>query len=140
MVGYPLADPIVGLVITITILPIVWQSGKAVFTRLLDGVDPEVVEEITHAINHTRGVCEITEVRLRWSGHRLHAEINVAVSPKLSVADGHAIAVDVRHQLLHDLPYLANVTIHVDPEHLSGEEHHRISDHTHGGLAIHSHR
>lgn len=138
--GYPLADPILGLVITISILPTVWQSGKAVFTRLLDGVDPEVVEEITHAINHAQGVCEITEVRLRWSGHRLHAEINVAVSPELSVAEGHAIAVEVRHQLLHDLPYLANVTIHIDPEHLAGEEHHRIIEHTHGGLAIHSHR
>jgi divalent metal cation (Fe/Co/Zn/Cd) transporter len=44
--GYPLADPIIGLLITTAILVIVWQSGKAVFTRLLDGVDPEVVDEI----------------------------------------------------------------------------------------------
>jgi cation diffusion facilitator family transporter len=138
--GYPLADPIFGLLITIAILPVVWESGKAVFTRLLDGVDPEVIEEITHAINHTQGVCEVTEVRLRWSGHRLHAEVNLAVSPKLSVAEGHAIAVEARHQLLHRLPYLSNVTVHIDPEHLSGEEHHRIIEHTHEGLAIHSHR
>src|SRR5262245_50563668 len=68
--GYPLADPIIGLLITATILPIVWESGKAVFGRLLDGVDPEVIDEITHAINHTQGARDITEVRLRWSGHR----------------------------------------------------------------------
>ena len=137
--GYPLADPIMGLLITVAILPIVWESGKAVFTRLLDGVDPEVIDEITRAINHTQGVRDVTEVRLRWSGHRLHAELNLTVSPKLSVAEGHAIAVEARHQLLHHLPYLSNVTIHIDPEDLSGEEHHRIKEHTHEGLAVHSH-
>ena len=94
--GYPLTDPIIGLVITVAILPIVWQSGKAVFTRLLDGVDPEVTDEITHAINRAEDVREVTKVRLRWSGHRLHAEVNLAVSPKLSVAEGHAIAVEAR--------------------------------------------
>src|SRR5262249_44700576 len=138
--GYPLADPIMGLLITVAIMPMVWESGKAVFGRLLDGVDPEVIDEITHAINHTQGVRDVTEVRLRWSGHRLHAEVNLAVSPRLSVAEGHAIAVEARHQLLHHLPYISNVTIHIDPEDLSGEEHHRIKEHTHEGLAVHSHR
>jgi divalent metal cation (Fe/Co/Zn/Cd) transporter len=135
-----LADPIIGLIITAAILPIVWESGKAVFTRLLDGVDPEVTDEIRHALNHAQGVREVTEVRLRWLGHRLNAEVNLAVSPKLSVAEGHAIALEARHQLLHHLPYLSNVIIHIDPEDLSGEEHHRIKEHTHEGLATHSHR
>jgi len=138
--GYPLADPIIGLIITVAILRIVWESGKAVFTRLLDGVDPEVIDEITHAMNHAQGVRGVTEVRLRWAGHRLHAEVNLAVSPKLSVAEGHAIAMGATHQLLHNLPYLAKVTIHIDPEDLSGEEHHRITEHTHDGSAVHSHR
>jgi cation diffusion facilitator family transporter len=138
--GYPLTDPIVGLVITIAILPIVWEAGKAVFTRLLDGIDPEVTDEITHALNHAQGVHEVTEIRLRWSGHRLLAEINLAVNPKLSVAEGHAIAVEARHQLLHSLPYLSNVTVHVDPEDLSGEKHHGVTQHTHGDLSHHSHR
>jgi cation diffusion facilitator family transporter len=138
--GYPLADPMVGLVITVAILAIVWESGKAVFTRLLDGVDPEVTDEITHAINHTQGVREVSEVRLRWAGHRLHAEVNLGVDRELSVTEGHAIAVEARHQLMHSLPYLSSVNIHIDPEHLSGEQHHRIIDHTHGGLSKHSHR
>jgi len=137
--GYPLADPIVGLLITIAILGIVWESGKAVLTRLVDGVDPEVIDEIRHAVNHTQGVHDVADVRVRWSGHRLHAEVNLAVSPELSVVEGHAIAVEVRHQLLHHLPYLSSVTIHVDPTNHSGEEHHCIAEHTHEGLATHSH-
>jgi len=138
--GYPLADPMVGLVITVAILAIVWELGKAVFTRLLDGVDPEVINEITHALNHAQGVRDITEIRLRWSGHRLHAELNLGVDCALTVTEGHSIAVEARHQLLHKLPYLSNVTIHIDPDDLSGEKHHGITEHTHGNLANHSHR
>ena len=92
--GFPAADPLIGLVITAMIFGIVWQSTQAVFTRLLDGVDPAVIEEITHAVQHTPEVQEVTQVRVRWVGHRLHAELNIAVSPHLSVAQGHAIATD----------------------------------------------
>lgn len=137
--GYPLADPIVGLLITAAIFRIVWESGKSIFTRLLDGVDPEVIDEIKHAVNHTPGVYDIAEVRVRWLGHRLHAELNIAVGPELSVEKGHEIATEVRHQLLHHLRYLSNATIHIDPVNVSGEKHHRITEHTHGDLPAHSH-
>jgi len=137
--GFPLADPIVGLLISVAILQIVWESGKAVFTRLLDGIDPEVIDEIRHALNHAPGVHEVSEVRVRWLGHRLHAEVNIAVSSELSVEKGHDIAKEARHQLLHDLRYLSNATIHIDPANASGEDHHRIREHAHGDLPGHSH-
>src|SRR5215204_5840377 len=137
--GYPLADPIVGLLIAAAILVIVWQSGKAVFTRLLDGVEPEAVEEIRRAAREVRGVEEVSEVRARWLGHRLHAEVNVAVAPDLSVAEGHAIAREVNHQLLHHLSYLSGAVIHIDPVQEAGEEYHRIAAHSHDGLPTHSH-
>ncbi len=137
--GYPLADPIMGLLIAAAILVIVWQSGKAVFTRMLDGVEPEAVEEIRHAAGEVPGVEEVSEVRARWLGHRLHAEVNVAVALELSVAEGHAIAREVNHRLLHHLGYLGGAVIHVDPVEEAGEEHHRISAHSHDGLPTHSH-
>ena len=137
--GYPLVDPLVGLVITIAILGIVWQSGKAVFTRMLDGVEPGISDEIRHATQHVSGVLGVSEVRPRWIGHRLHTEINIAVDPELTVAAGHEIAKEVDHQLLHHLAYLSRATIHVDPVEQAGEQHHRIAGHTHDGLPVHSH-
>jgi cation diffusion facilitator family transporter len=137
--GYPQADPVVGLVITCVIFRIVWESGKSLFTRLLDGVDPEVIDEVTHSAQHVSEVLEVTEVRVRWIGHRLLADVNIALQSDLSVDQGHEIAGEVRHQLLHHLPYLANATIHVDPATASGERHHLISDHTHDQLPTHSH-
>ena len=137
--GYPLTDPIVGLVITVTILRIVWQSGRAVFTRLLDGVDPEVIDEIKQAVSPIRGVHDVTEVRVRWLGHRFHAEINISVSPELSVEKAHEIAKEVRHQILHQVRFLNNATIHIDPVNASGEEHHGFGEHVHDDFPVHSH-
>lgn len=137
--GYPLADPIVGLVITAAILRIVWESGRAVFTRLLDGVDPEVLDEIKQAVRPIQGVHDVTEVRVRWLGHRLHAEVNISVSPELSIEKGHEIAKEVRHQILHQVRYLNNATIHIDPLNASGEEHHGFGEHVHDNLPAHSH-
>lgn len=137
--GYPLADPIVGLLITVAILGIVWQSAKAVFSRLLDGVEPEVLDEIRHAAQHVPSVQKVTEVRARWVGHRLHAEVNIAVAPELSVAQGHAIAKEVHHHLMHHLGYLSRATVHVDPLDEAGEHYHRITEHSHDGLPAHSH-
>jgi cation diffusion facilitator family transporter len=137
--GYALADPIVGLIMTVAILRIVWESSKAVFLRLLDGVDPKVIDEIKEAAGQARGVRGVSEVRVRWSGHWLHAEVNLTVSPELSVAEAHAIAWETRHQLLHHLPYISIMTIHVDSEDAAGEEHHRVAEHAHGDLPNHSH-
>jgi cation diffusion facilitator family transporter len=123
--GYPLADPIVGLFITAAIFGIVIQSGKSIFIRMLDGAEPKVIAEIRHAAEHVP--------------HRLHVELNIAVDPRLTIAQAHAVAAEVRHQLLHQLDYLSLVVIHVDPADQSGEAHHRITEHTHDGLPAHSH-
>jgi len=123
--GYPLADPIVGLLISAAIVVLVWQSARAVIVRMLDGVDPEVVDGIAHAAGHVPRVEEVTDVRARWVGHRLHADVSVTVPGGLSVADGHDVAREVRHQLLHHLPHLGRVVVHVDPYGQGGERHHR---------------
>jgi cation diffusion facilitator family transporter len=137
--GFPIADPIVGVAITIVISKIVWDSGKSIFTRLIDGTDPEIIDEIKDTAKDIQGVHDITEVRARWLGHRLHAELNVTVDSELSVEKSHEIAKEVRHQLLHNLIYLSNATIHVDPLSGSGEIHHRIIEHEHDGFPAHSH-
>ncbi len=137
--GFPAADPIVGLLITVTILRIVWESARLVFSRLLDGIEPEVPDDIKDVANHTPGVLEVTDIRVRWLGHRIHAELHIAVDGSLRIDEGHEIAKEVRHRLLHHLKYLSDATIHVDPPGASGPEHHRIAEHMHDNLPTHSH-
>lgn len=137
--GYPVADPLAGFLITIAILKIVWDAGKSVFSRMLDGVEPDIVDEIYLIVKKVEKVRDVTEVRVRWLGHRLYAEVNIAVDPVLSVEEGHAIAVEVRHSMLHSLDYLSNVVVHVDPLGSAGESFHRLSEHEHDNLPSHSH-
>lgn len=113
--GYPLADPIVGLLITLTIARIVMESAQTIFTRLLDGVEPEAIEAIRHATNHVPQVLEVKNVKARWTGHWLQAEIAVAVNPELSVKEAQAIAQEIRSQLHHHVSYLAEATVCVEP-------------------------
>lgn len=94
--GYPLADPIIGLLITLAIMQIVWQSGKSVFTRALDGVEPGVIDAIHHAAGHIQGIVQISRVRARWLGHRLHAEISIEMEPHLTVAEVSSVTQAVR--------------------------------------------
>ena len=72
-------------------------------------------------------------------GHRLRVEINVAVDSHLTVTQGHEIATEVRHQLLHRFEHLGDAIVHIDPEEKAGEVHHRIREHAHDGLKQHSH-
>jgi cation diffusion facilitator family transporter len=109
--GFPLADPIVGLIITAMIFMIVWQSGKAVFTRLLDGVDPHVNAQIRHAAEHVVGVIAISSIRSRWSGHWLYAEAEVVVDDTLSVQQGRLIAQQLREVTTGHLPALTALRV-----------------------------
>src|SRR5262249_8534552 len=71
--AFLLADPTIGLLMTGLILKIVWESATAVLMRLLDAIDPKVVNEIREAARRTPNVAGVADVRLRWLGHRLHA-------------------------------------------------------------------
>jgi len=137
--GYPMADPIIGLVITVAILGVAWGSVKIVFSRMLDGVEPDVVDQVQAIAREVNGVTGVTEVRARWLGHRLRAEVNISVRPQLTVNAAHEIAKEVEHQLQHHLRFLSGAIIHVDPATNAGESQHRQGPHAHDDLTIHSH-
>ena len=115
-----------------------WRQGNLYFFVCWTRVDPVVIDEVTHSAQHV-AECWVTEVRVRWVGHRLLADVNIAAKSDFSVEQGHEIAPAVRHELVHHLPYLGNATIHVDPATASGEEHHRMANHEHDDLPTHSH-
>jgi len=112
--GFPLADPIIGLLITLAIFGIVWQSARAVITRSLDGVEPGITDEIHHAAEHVPGIVKVVDVKARWLGHKLHADLVIAVDPSKSVSEANAIAAALRQELTAHLPSLGNATIQFD--------------------------
>jgi len=109
--GYPLADPIIGLLITIAIFGIVWQSSRAVITRMLDGVDPAVVTELRHAAEHVPGIGKVLDTKARWLGHELHADMTIAVDDRLSLTDANKIAAVLEHELREHVPALVAANV-----------------------------
>jgi cation diffusion facilitator family transporter len=113
--GAQWADAVVGLVITAAIVMVGYQAVRSVGQRLLDAVDPAIVLRISTVAGAVDGVVSVTEVRARWVGHRLLAQVRLSVDGHLSVTQAHDIAEAAHHELLHHVSNLSEAIIHVDP-------------------------
>lgn len=140
LLGFPLADPLVGLLITLAILVVLKDAGTRIFHRLMDAVDPALTASAERIVGATSGVEGDPRVRIRWVGHELWADAEIIVDCDRSLSEAHAIAEQAQHDLLHELPRLARVTVHVDPCGHSGADHHAATAHHFPTVAAESKR
>jgi cation diffusion facilitator family transporter len=122
--GWRQADPIIGLLITIAILAVLRQAAREVYRRLMDAVDPALVDQAEAVLRATTGVLDVGQVRLRWIGHQLRAECEVTVDGAASAIAAHTAAVDAEHALIHAIPRLSAALVHADPQPHDGLDHH----------------
>jgi cation diffusion facilitator family transporter len=127
--GLPWADPVVGLAISVAIGFVLKDVAREIYRRLMDRVDPALVDRAEQTLRTVPGVADVPSLRLRWIGHRLHAEAVLVVAADLTLTAAHEIAADAEHQLTHDVPHLAGATIHVDPATHAGDTHHGAPAH-----------
>lgn len=125
--GFPLLDPIIGVVITVLILFIAKDSAKMILVQMLDGIEPETVERIQQTAIQVSGVNTVSDVKARWCGHEIKTELSITVNAELSVAEGHDIAKEVIHALLHEIEHLGEAHVHVDPYDEAGSHYHSHS-------------
>jgi cation diffusion facilitator family transporter len=129
LLGFPLADPIIGILITVAILFIVKDTAVIMWRRLMDAVDPEMVDAVERVANGVPGVVNVHDVRMRWIGHTLQTELHITVDEDLPTRESHQIAELVRHALFHAEAKVAAVTVHVDPCGHSGHDPHALTAH-----------
>ncbi|MEU4478447.1 cation diffusion facilitator family transporter [Micromonospora sp. NPDC023966] len=123
------ADPVVGLAIAVAITFVLKDAAREVYRRLMDAVDPAIVDQAETTLRAVDGVQDVAAVRLRWIGHRLHAEAELVVDANLSLVAAHEIAADAEHQLTHAVPRLTTATVHTDPDSHPGGHHHTDLSH-----------
>ncbi len=111
--GLPIVDPIVGIGIAIAILFIVKDAATSIWTRLIDGIEPEILAQIEHAPMHIEGVKAVRDVRARWIGHRVHSDIAVEVEPSLSVMEADALSQKVEQVMRDHVRLLGSVIVRV---------------------------
>jgi cation diffusion facilitator family transporter len=127
--GFPAADPIVGLLITIAILVVLRDAVREIYRRLMDSVDPSLVDNVENVAAQTSGVRAVGEVRVRWIGHALRADVEVSVDDDLSIVQAHQIAVDTEHRLIHDIPRLTSAIVHAEPMDAAPDQHSALDHH-----------
>lgn len=113
--GFPAADPIAGLIISVMILIVLRDAARQVLLRMMDGVDPGISARVAGLLRQVPGVEDVGAVRARWIGHRLRVEAEVVVDCDRSVGEAHQITEASRHALLHGIPNLGDAFIHADP-------------------------
>ena len=123
-IGWDWADPVVGLLITVAILAVLLQAAREIYRRLMDAVDPALVDQVEQTLRATPGVLGTGQVRLRWIGHQLRAECEVIVDAGASAIAAHQVAVSAEHNLLHALPRLSAALVHADPQAAEGTDYH----------------
>ncbi|MFD9129684.1 cation diffusion facilitator family transporter, partial [Kitasatospora sp. NPDC059571] len=112
--GWRLADPLVGLLITVAILAALRSAVREVGRRLMDAVDPALVDAGERSLREVAGVRGVGALRMRWVGHVLRAEAEVVVDGDLTVAEGHRVAEAAEQALRQAVPRLLAATVHVD--------------------------
>lgn len=111
--GVERADPIVGIVVGAAILRVLWTAAKETYGRMMDAVDPEVVDEIERCTAGVEGVLAVNYCRVRWMGHRLRADVAIGVDGNLTVGEGHRVGERVRDALQRGVRFLDAVFVHV---------------------------
>ncbi len=118
--GFPIIDPIIGILIGIAILFITRDASISMWYRLMDAIEPELIDQAEAVVEKQPAVKSLRRLRMRWMGHRLHAEVLMTVDAHLSLAESHEIVEGVRHALFHEIPRLFEVVVHVDPHSAEG--------------------
>lgn len=127
--GFWWADPAMGFIIGFAILFVVRDAARTMWHRLMDAMDPKMIDQIEATAAAMPGVRSVHNVRARWLGHRITSEMHVVVDGDLSLADSHDIAEQIRHALFHEVPVLNDVIVHLDPSTHDGINHHAVTTH-----------
>jgi cation diffusion facilitator family transporter len=131
--GWPLADPIIGLLITVAILAVLRTAARDIYRRLMDAVDPALVTTAEGALARIPGVVGVRRVRMRWIGHEIHADADLEIDQFTTLAQAHELAHTAEHQLVGAIPKLAGAVVHAYPTSVLGVDHsHERLRHHHG--------
>ena len=135
--GYPKADPIAALAITAVIVWVTIGTARGVILRVVDAVDPELIEGIQHSAEAVAGVIDSHDIQARWAGRSLLVNLHLSLDQDLPLHEAHDIGEDVRHAILHDVEGVSQVNVHFDPwaEGAEDAHYHRATAHHFDGVA-----
>jgi cation diffusion facilitator family transporter len=113
--GAAWVDPVAGIVVAGAMLWLLGRTARRMSRRLLDGVEPGIVDDVEGTVRGVDGVRDIADLRVRWHGHQLSVAVSICVDTDLSVSEGHDAAHEVEHALHHRFTFPVQAIVHVEP-------------------------
>ena len=115
LLGYHSFDLIAAIIVGVMILKMGWTFSYEAIHALTDkAADTDEVEKIKKTILETPGVVNVHDLRTRKVGDSIIADVHIEVKGTLTVAEGHAIAVEARNRVMRSSRVL-NLMTHIDP-------------------------
>ena len=99
--GYPIADPLAGVFVSLMILGASGRHWWVSLGHLMDRAAPAItVEKIRSVASSVRGVLGTGTVRTRLIGENLWVDLDILVSSDCSIETANSLAAEVRGRLL----------------------------------------
>jgi len=116
---WAMVDRVGAVVVCLLILQASWRILRPALDQLIDAGAPAAdrrrIEELALQVD---GVEAAHAVRTRFVGADLAVDLHVEVDGRLSVAEGHVIAVAVRRKLLEEGPNVNDALVQIEPHRL----------------------
>jgi len=94
-----------------------WRQLRAPFAELLDTAPaPRLEQEVRSVASTVSGVIGLEKCHVRKIGFRYYVDLHIVVEGTPTVRRGHNIAHDVEDAVLQQVPQIAEVLVHVEPE------------------------
>jgi cation diffusion facilitator family transporter len=114
--GYPVLDPIAGLVISVFIGYACWKIAREASGVLAD----EIVlaeEEIRSVVESVPGVVGSEKIRTRGTADNVFVDLHLWVDSRTPLGEAHALSHVVKDRLMQQFPEVVDVVIHIEPPH-----------------------
>jgi cation diffusion facilitator family transporter len=115
-VRFGIADRVGSIVIGLVILFLSMRVVRQTMDQLVDTMpEPEKMNQIRRAALSVKGSLGIEKCFARRTGLRYHVDLHLEVDPDMTVHESHEIATQVRAAIKRDVPWVADVLVHVEP-------------------------
>ena len=117
LLGFRFLEPLAASVVGFLILSMGVRLGWRAVRELIDtGLSGEELVRLREIIASTPGVLGLHDLRTRRMANRVLCDAHIEVDPRITVSEGHFIAVDVELAVRAAYPEVAEVLVHVDIE------------------------
>ncbi|WP_067619572.1 cation diffusion facilitator family transporter [Alicyclobacillus acidiphilus] len=110
-------DAAAGTFVALLVLKMAIDIAKDALRPLMDRVvlEEENLAPYRQQVEQIEGVCAIDELRVRDHGQYVIVDIEISVDSRITVAEGHDIAAEVRQVLRSQFERVQDVFVHVNP-------------------------